>query len=99
MVYTSILSERALKELREAWEWYEDKLPGLGDRFKEAIFNKIEQIEVTPFKGVQRTNLYRESIVKVFPYLIIYRVETKKKEIFVHSIFHTRRNPRKKYGS
>jgi len=99
MSYASNLSDRARKEISEAWAWYEDRLPGLGDRFTEAIFKKIKQIESEPTKGLQRKNAFREVLVKVFPYLIIYRIETKKKEIFVHSIFHTSRNPRKKYGN
>jgi hypothetical protein len=29
---------RARKELLNAWEWYEDRQAGLGDRFLEQVF-------------------------------------------------------------
>lgn len=99
MSYVSVLSERAHKELITAWGWYEERQSGLGDRFKDAVFKKLRQVEIDPVKGLQRKYPYREIIVKVFPYLIIYRIEQKNKQIFVHSIFHTSRNPNKKYHS
>ncbi len=37
MTYVSVLSERAYREWLEAWEWYEEKQQGLGDRFKEQV--------------------------------------------------------------
>ena len=99
MSYTSILSRNALAELSDAWRWYEDRQEGLGDRFKDAVYKSIAQIEESPTKGIKRKDPYREAIVRIFPFLIIYRIETKTKQIFVHSIFHTRRNPREKYSS
>lgn len=54
-------------------------------------------LEEHPAKGMQRHTTYREAIVKVFPFLIIYRIEDADNCIFVHSIFHAHRNPRKKY--
>ncbi|MBD0279158.1 MAG: type II toxin-antitoxin system RelE/ParE family toxin [Flavisolibacter sp.] len=35
--------------------------------------------------------------VKIFPYLIIYRIHKRKKVIAIVSIFHTRRHPKNKY--
>ncbi len=93
MSYISILSERAKKELQESWEWYEERQPGLGDRFIAAVFEKLNQLEDDPAKGMQRNTIYREAMVKIFPYLIIYRIETTGNCIFVHSIFHSHRNP------
>lgn len=97
MSWNVVLSERAQKELIGSWSWYEDRQTGLGDRFKETIYKKLEQIEKNYDTGPRRTPVYREAIVKVFPYVIIYRVLMEERQIFVHSIFHTRRNPQKKY--
>ena len=33
MSYRAILQPRAIKEFLDAWIWYEEKQPGLGDRF------------------------------------------------------------------
>jgi hypothetical protein len=61
----------------DAWQWYEDRSPGLGDRFIDSVYRKIIQIEIDPGKGMQRKHNYKEMLLKIFPYLIIYRVETK----------------------
>ncbi len=44
MSYKIILHPRARKELVEAWIWYEDKQFGLGDRFENEVYNRIEEI-------------------------------------------------------
>ncbi len=97
MIFVSVLSERAYSELLEAWEWYEDKQEGLGDRFKDQIFISLNNIEKNPFKGTQRKQSFREVPVKTFPYIIIYRIESETSRIYVDSVFHTSRNPGKKY--
>ncbi len=99
MSYVTVLSERAGKELQESWEWYEDRQPGVGDRFMKAVSEKLKQLEQDPTGGIKRNKIYREALLKVFPYLIIYRIESADNLIFVHSIFHSRRNPKKKYRS
>jgi len=43
-------------------------------------------------KGFQRDK------VRVFPYLIMYRIQKRKKIIAISSIFQTSRNPKKKYS-
>ena len=97
MKYTSILSERATKELKDSWEWYEGRQTGLGDRFVDTFFEKLRQIEENPTKGIPRNSPYREALIKIFPYIIIYRILETENCIFVHSVFHAHRNPKKKY--
>lgn len=97
MIYVSVLSERAYSELLEAWQWYEERQEGVGDRFKEYVFSSLNQLEKNPLIGIRRKRSFRELTVKVFPYLIIYRIEHKTRQIYVDSIFHTSRNPKEKY--
>jgi plasmid stabilization system protein ParE len=91
-----LLLSKARKELASAWGWYEDRQPGLGDRFVKVIFDKLAQIEQTPERYPKRIKQYREAVVPVFPYLIIYHFSKSEKTIVVASIFHTKRNPAKK---
>jgi len=97
MTYTVIFSERAEKELRDAWSWYEDRQIGLGDRFLSEITYRIKQIETDPSKGHSHKRSYFEILLQTFPYMVIYRIDKKLKVIFISSIFHTSRNPKKKY--
>ncbi len=97
MSYSSILLQRAKKELLEALKWYEDRQSGLGDRFKAEVYKRINAIEQTPERYPQKSPPYHETGVDVFPYLIIYRIDKSKKIIVISSIFHASRDPKKKY--
>lgn len=98
MSYQSFFVPEAQAELINAWTWYEDKNPGLGDKFLNEVYKRITQIEANPERYPQRKHSFHETIVKIFPYLIIYRIEKRMKLIIITSIFHTSRNPRKKYN-
>ena len=98
MIYKVELLPRARKELIDAWDWYDDKWTGLGDRFMREVEKKLDQIEKTPERYPERRKGFRETKVRVFPYLIIYRIQKRKKIIAISSIFHTSRNPKKKYS-
>ena len=98
MSYSCIFLLRARKEIIEAWEWYEDRQPGLGDRFREELTNRIAEIEQNPERYPQQKSPYRETLIKTFPYLIIYRVNKRNQLVIISSIFHAKRNPERKYG-
>ncbi|MBC7553636.1 MAG: type II toxin-antitoxin system RelE/ParE family toxin [Taibaiella sp.] len=97
MSYTVVFSERANRELTDSWKWYEERKYGLGDQFTEAVLKIIAVLESNPEKGLLRNTIFKEVIVKKFPFLIIYRVEKEDKIVFIHSIFHSSRNPTRKY--
>jgi mRNA-degrading endonuclease RelE of RelBE toxin-antitoxin system len=97
MTYKIEFLPRARRELLEAWDWYDDRWSGLGGRFMREIEKTLLQIEKTPDRYPERRKGFRETKIKVFPYLIIYRVQKRKKIVAISSIFHTRRNPKKKY--
>jgi plasmid stabilization system protein ParE len=60
------------------------------------VFNRLNVIEQNPERYPKRVGHYREAVIPVFPYLIIYRLNKSKNSVAVLSIFHTRRNPLKK---
>lgn len=96
-VYRAVFSSRAQKEIAESWIWYEDRQFGLGDRFLKEITDHVQKIEQSPNRFPTRFKSYKEAALPVFPFLIIYRINVKKKLIRIVSIFHTSRNPKKKY--
>lgn len=89
--------EEADKEFQKAANWYEDKSEGLGLRFIEVIKIKLEVIQRNPERNPKRKGNFRESVVRTFPYVIIYTFYKKENIITINSIFHTSLNPRKKY--
>ncbi|MBN8851647.1 MAG: type II toxin-antitoxin system RelE/ParE family toxin [Sphingobacteriales bacterium] len=61
------------------------------------VEKRLEQVAKTPERYAERRKGFRETNLKIFPYLIIYRIHKRKKIIAISSIFHTSRNPKKKY--
>lgn len=96
MSYTVLLLSKARRELAAAFQWYEERQSGLGDRFAEAVMHKLSLIEKEPTRYPKRIKNYREAVVPVFPYLIVYRIHRQRKVIAVVSIFHSKQNPAKK---
>jgi plasmid stabilization system protein ParE len=95
--FSVVVSSRAQKELADSWNWYEDRLPGLGDRFLQEVLKVLRKIEDNPDRFPTKFKSYKEAQVDTFPFLVIYRVAKRGKAIRVVSVFHTARNPGKKY--
>lgn len=96
--YSYTLHPEADKEYADAYIWYEDQQVGLGEKFIEAVNKKITDIAAQPELYGSKNKGYRETIVsKVFPFNIVYRIARKHKEIYVASIYHNKRDPKKKY--
>jgi plasmid stabilization system protein ParE len=97
MDYITEFSDKARFELFDGWSWYELQQTGLGDRFENEVYRKIDQVKKNPLIYIANREL-RQANVEVFPYLIVYRIEEKHKVILILSIFHTSRHPKKKNG-
>ena len=97
MAYDIEYLPKAQVEYLEAYLWYEEQLPGLGNRFEKAIERKLNRISKHPLLYPNKNKNLRESAIDDFPYLIIYKVYPQKDMIFIISIFHTSRRPGKKY--
>ncbi|MGN6264373.1 MAG: type II toxin-antitoxin system RelE/ParE family toxin [Ginsengibacter sp.] len=98
MSYTCRFHPLTKQDYDEAYEWYEDRQKGLGERFLEAVRNKIEEILLHPEAYSSKGNKkFREAEVDIFPFLIVYKINKRKKEIYIGSIHHAKKHPRKKY--
>ena len=93
LVYHSL----AIKDLRESMAFYEHNETDLGFRFEKSVKEKIAAILNHPERYAKRRGHYRETILKDFPFLIVYRYNKMKQQITIASIFHTSRNPKYKY--
>jgi len=94
--YEIIFSGKAEAEVAKSWEWYEERQQGLGDRFVREVLSKVKLIEQHPERYPLRYKTYRETPVSVFPFLIIYRINKKRKIVRIVSVFHTSLNPKRK---
>ena len=96
MSYTVELLFKARLEIFESWKYYEEEQPGLGDRFEDEVFRKISLIQASPLHYPVKKRLH-EANTDIFPFLIVYRINKSRKLIMIVSVFHTSRNPKKKY--
>ena len=88
-----IIAPEAQKDLEEAYGWYEDRRPGLGEEFLGCVDARIQAIRRIPELYPKIYEKYRRSLVRRFPYTIFYEYANGK--VYVYSIFHTSRNPEK----
>ena len=87
-----ILAPEVVEDLDNAYFWYEDRRPGLGQEFLTAVEASLEAIRRTP--GIYATihENYRRGLVRRFPYMIFY--EHLGDVVTVYGVFHTARDPR-----
>ena len=98
MGYTRRLHHLIQRDYEEAYGWYEDQQKGLGERFIKAVRHTIEQITLHPETYGSRGNKnFREAKVEFFPYVVVFQLNKREKIVYISSIHHTKRHPRKKY--
>lgn len=95
-VYEIEFSQKALHELDEAYEWYEEQLAGLGTRLIKEVNKYLTTISKSPkLFQVHFPDEIRMVPLKVFPYLIVYWIDETNAKVAVLSIFHAKRHPSK----
>jgi mRNA-degrading endonuclease RelE of RelBE toxin-antitoxin system len=98
MSYTLIFHPIAEKEYLESIAWYEDSKTGLGERFIKEIESILDHLEQNPFLFPVKKAKLREANVRIFPYLVVYKINQNKKQVSILSVFHTSRNPVDKHN-
>jgi toxin ParE2 len=83
----------ALAEIREAAEFYENRVSGLGVDFLNEVDAAMERILSFPEAWGPLGEKYRRCHLRRFPYSMIYSIQNDE-EILVVSVFHQSREPR-----
>ncbi|MFA6087663.1 type II toxin-antitoxin system RelE/ParE family toxin [Mucilaginibacter sp.] len=95
--YIIIFHPKAEIEFLEAFEWYEERLEGLGFRFETCVERRLKAITAAPLIYPLKNYNCRESKVEDFPFLVVYKLYPRKRTLLIISIFHTSRKPDRKY--
>jgi len=94
VTYTIKLLKEAEKDLSSACEWYEEKQLGLGKKLRLEVDAHLTRIRKNPYLfQVRFAEVFRFAPLKVFPYLVVYKIKENDKEVIVNAIFHCSRNP------
>jgi toxin ParE1/3/4 len=93
MAYALKFRKLAIKDIGEAFDWYEARKIGLGEEFLLSTELAFDDIRRNPeyfeekYPNVRRYNLRR------FPYSVYYRIL--KKQVAILAVYHQSRNPRR----
>src|SRR3978361_1538058 len=94
-MYDVIIEEQAALEIEEIYNWYENKLPGIGERFKQDLDNRINILYKHPQSFSFITSFHRRVPLQKFPYFIICRIF--EKTVVILSVIYSGRIFKRKY--
>jgi toxin ParE1/3/4 len=93
MIYRLIIRPEAEAELAEAFDWYEQRVPGLGEEFLVAFDVALASILSNPLQHPALHRGIRRALTRRFPYQVLFLVE--EDVITVIAVFHGARDPRR----
>jgi plasmid stabilization system protein ParE len=88
-----VLLPAAKRDVKKAYQWYQEQKSGLGDVFLERVQECLTAIGRNPRAFEPVAHDARRAVVRQFPYVIFYRIEPR--AIYVYSVFHTSQDPQK----
>lgn len=94
MAFQAVLDPRAIQDVQEAIEYYDEQEIGLGEVFEETVNKHLLKLEQIPFFQV-RYNRVRCLPMNKFPYMIHFTVNEENEIITVHGVINTFLDPGK----
>ncbi len=93
MRYQLKVSSTAYKEIDDAYAYYEEQSPGLGERFLKSLEESYSKLSQTPqyFSYILNDKNIRDTKIKTFPFVIIFQIVGN--SVLVLRVFNTNRNP------
>lgn len=84
---------RAVHEIGEAFDWYEEQSKGLGSEFELAFELQLKRLEQVPLLYTEIMPGVRRTLLPRFPYGVFYTV--KNDWVHVLAVIHNARNPQR----
>jgi toxin ParE1/3/4 len=91
MSYQVIFTRKADLDILKTIHWYDDQQIGLGNKFRDRMFEKIDMIAKNPLIYRIRHGTIRSALLNGFPHVIYYKISDDK--IIVSAVLHAKRNP------
>ncbi len=92
--YRIKITSEALNDIQHATNWYNGQVDGLGVRFQKQVVKQINRLSSTAEIYVIRYNDVRCMMIKHFPFMVHFTIDTHKGILAVYGVLHTSRNPR-----
>jgi len=91
MPFRIVIEPRALADIQQGIDYYEERLAGLGKRFSKTVDLYITVLSNNPYYQIRYKD-YRGIPTGKFPYLIVYFVDEQKETVYIMAVFHTSQN-------
>jgi plasmid stabilization system protein ParE len=89
--YRLIVRPKAEADMVEAFDWYEERRPGLGHEFLGTIRSVLQAIADHPLRHSVIYREVRRALPRRFPYKVLYFVQSD--EVQIIGVIHVRRHP------
>src|SRR4051794_7900317 len=97
MNYSIAFRKKAATEYIEAVAWYKERSIQAAENFVAIIQDTLIQIQNEPDYFRHSFKNFHEAKTKKYPFSTVYFVDEKKKRIVIASVFHNKRNPKRKF--
>ena len=97
MSYSITFRKRAATEYIEAVAWYKERSVQAAENFVVIIQDTLTQIQNQPDYFRNSFKNFHEAKTKKYPFSIVYFIDEKKKRIVITSLFHNKRNSKRKF--
>lgn len=97
MNYQIIYTPVALAEYKDAIIWYDERSKTAAENFVKAVTEKIKTICQDPLRYRSLYKNFKETSLKKYPYCIVYFIDENEHTVIISSVYHHKRNPKKKY--
>lgn len=98
MPFNIIVKEEAHQDSIDAYNYYEEKSIGLGERFLESLQKRYNDLSLHPthysFINEDASLKFRDVLLDKFPYVIVFEIA--EKDVIVYAIHNTYKIPQKK---
>ncbi len=88
MNFAISIDPRAIQDIQEAINYYDNQQIGLGRKFDRELNKYFVVLEKNPFFRV-RYDAVRCLPLKKFPYMVHFSVSEERKLVIIHAVFHT----------
>jgi plasmid stabilization system protein ParE len=97
VLYKYILHEHAQEDYETSLKWYAERSEQAAENFIKAVDDALQLICAYPSRWRNTYKNYHELGLKKYPFTIIYTVEVNNRRVVIASIYHHKRNPKRKY--
>ena len=98
MSFIVIVKQEAHQDTIDAYDFYEAKLSGLGERFLNALQQRYTELSANPtfYSYIDEDSLkvLRDVKLEKFPFVVVYEIV--ENEVVVYSVHNTYKHPRNK---